>query len=325
MKPVPSARDNIRDPDNPSKQLQSASEPALILRRHERDQDPLGPDARRLRHRARLRLGGDGMGGVEARLPAATRPAMVRGLRLAGLPSAGLLLVVVRLRRLCAAISSSRAPTSPRPAASPRSPSPSACRSGGRARRRRVTTYGSARWAETQRGRERRPARRRTASCSAGWRDDYLRHDGPEHVLCFAPTRSGKGVGLVVPTLLTWPGSAHRPRHQGRELDADRRLARAVRPRAAVRSDQRAERRLQSAAGSAPRRMGGARRPEHRRRPGRSRRRAGAAEPLGEDQPLAAGRRHPARPLRRAGQDARRRRRLPLRSASARSRRRCGR
>ena len=30
---------------------------------------------------------------------------------------------------------------------------------------------------------------------------------GPEHVLCFAPTRSGKGVGLVVPTLLTWPGS----------------------------------------------------------------------------------------------------------------------
>lgn len=28
-------------------------------------------------------------------------------------------------------------------------------------------------------------------------------HDGPEHVLCLAPTRSGKGVGLVVPTLLT--------------------------------------------------------------------------------------------------------------------------
>ena len=39
------------------------------------------------------------------------------------------------------------------------------------------------------------------------WRGEYLRHDGPEHVLCFAPTRSGKGVGLVIPTLLTWPGS----------------------------------------------------------------------------------------------------------------------
>lgn len=35
----------------------------------------------------------------------------------------------------------------------------------------------------------------------------YLRHNGPEHVLAFAPTRSGKGVGLVVPTLLSWPAS----------------------------------------------------------------------------------------------------------------------
>lgn len=44
------------------------------------------------------------------------------------------------------------------------------------------------------------------------WRDksgklQYLRHNGPEHVLCYAPTRSGKGVGLVVPTLLSWPHS----------------------------------------------------------------------------------------------------------------------
>lgn len=36
----------------------------------------------------------------------------------------------------------------------------------------------------------------------------YLRHSGPEHVLCYAPTRSGKGVGLVLPTLLSWPQSA---------------------------------------------------------------------------------------------------------------------
>ena len=71
---------------------------------------------------------------------------------------------------------------------------------------RNVATYGSARWAEDKEIR------------SAGllgpdgvllgrFDRDYLRHDGPEHVLCFAPTRSGKGVGLVVPTLLTWPGS----------------------------------------------------------------------------------------------------------------------
>lgn len=36
----------------------------------------------------------------------------------------------------------------------------------------------------------------------------YLRHNGPEHILAFAPTRSGKGVGLVIPTLLAWSESA---------------------------------------------------------------------------------------------------------------------
>lgn len=39
-------------------------------------------------------------------------------------------------------------------------------------------------------------------------RQHYLRHSGPEHVLCYAPTRSGKGVGLIVPTLLSWGESA---------------------------------------------------------------------------------------------------------------------
>lgn len=44
-----------------------------------------------------------------------------------------------------------------------------------------------------------------------GWQDKenlrYLRHSGAEHVLVFAPTRSGKGVGLVLPTLLSWKES----------------------------------------------------------------------------------------------------------------------
>ena len=35
----------------------------------------------------------------------------------------------------------------------------------------------------------------------------YLRHGGPQHVLLVAPTRSGKGVGIVTPNLLSWPGS----------------------------------------------------------------------------------------------------------------------
>jgi type IV secretion system protein VirD4 len=70
-----------------------------------------------------------------------------------------------------------------------------------------VTTYGSARWATE-------PEVRAAGLLSPagiylgrlGKQD--LRHAGPEHVLCFAPTRSGKGVGLVVPTLLSWPSSA---------------------------------------------------------------------------------------------------------------------
>lgn len=68
-------------------------------------------------------------------------------------------------------------------------------------------TYGSARWAS--------PREVRAAGLLGDngvvlgrLAGDYLRHDGPEHVLCFAPTRSGKGVGLVVPSLLTWPASA---------------------------------------------------------------------------------------------------------------------
>jgi len=36
----------------------------------------------------------------------------------------------------------------------------------------------------------------------------FLRHNGAEHCLALAPTRSGKGICLVVPTLLTWEHSA---------------------------------------------------------------------------------------------------------------------
>ncbi|MDQ0470091.1 conjugal transfer protein TraG [Labrys wisconsinensis] len=68
-------------------------------------------------------------------------------------------------------------------------------------------TYGSARWAE--KGEVKSAGLLGPDGVVLGrYERDYLRHDGPEHVLCFAPTRSGKGVGLVVPSLLTWPGSA---------------------------------------------------------------------------------------------------------------------
>jgi type IV secretion system protein VirD4 len=77
-----------------------------------------------------------------------------------------------------------------------------------RARQSRfVTTYGSARWATDK------EIARAGLFGDAGvflgrLHGSYLRHDGPEHVMVFAPTRSGKGVGLVIPTLLGWTGSA---------------------------------------------------------------------------------------------------------------------
>ncbi len=76
-----------------------------------------------------------------------------------------------------------------------------------RARQRsNVTTYGSARWAKPQEI-ERAGLHRDRGVLLGRIAGQYLRHDGPEHVMAFAPTRSGKGVGLVVPTLLSWTGS----------------------------------------------------------------------------------------------------------------------
>ena len=70
-----------------------------------------------------------------------------------------------------------------------------------------VDTYGSARWANQNDVKN--AGLFDPSGVVLGKLDQhYLRHDGPEHVLCFAPTRSGKGVGLVIPSLLTWPGSA---------------------------------------------------------------------------------------------------------------------
>lgn len=70
-----------------------------------------------------------------------------------------------------------------------------------------VTTYGSSRWAKI---REIKQAGLLTNDgvFLGQLPGTYLRHDGPEHVMAFAPTRSGKGVGLVIPTLLSWRHSA---------------------------------------------------------------------------------------------------------------------
>lgn len=58
----------------------------------------------------------------------------------------------------------------------------------------------------------RKPGEAHAGAYVGGWTDrkgrtHYLRHDGPEHLIVIAPTRSGKGVGNVNTTLLSWPAS----------------------------------------------------------------------------------------------------------------------
>jgi type IV secretion system protein VirD4 len=73
--------------------------------------------------------------------------------------------------------------------------------------------HGSARWATPEEIRESGIMNAGKGVYIGGWFDEkksylhYLQHDGPEHILAFAPTRSGKGVGLVIPTLLAWEDS----------------------------------------------------------------------------------------------------------------------
>lgn len=80
--------------------------------------------------------------------------------------------------------------------------------------RAREDLYGSARWSEWEDIKQAGLLSEATDSVVVGAFKDkkgrirYLRHSGPEHILTFAPTRSGKGVGLVVPTLLSWSESA---------------------------------------------------------------------------------------------------------------------
>src|SRR5712691_2907348 len=70
----------------------------------------------------------------------------------------------------------------------------------------RPTTFGSSHWATWQ-DVKRSGLLRHQGVMLGRLHGQYLRHAGPEHILVFAPTRSGKGVGLVIPTLLTDTGS----------------------------------------------------------------------------------------------------------------------
>ena len=74
--------------------------------------------------------------------------------------------------------------------------------------------HGSARWANATEIGQSGLTNQKHGVYIGAWQDEkterleYLKHAGPEHILAFAPTRSGKGVGLVIPTLLAWQESA---------------------------------------------------------------------------------------------------------------------
>ncbi|MBI1198928.1 MAG: TraM recognition domain-containing protein [Phenylobacterium sp.] len=70
----------------------------------------------------------------------------------------------------------------------------------------RPPLYGAARWAsETELTQGGLRARQGVVLGWSGGR--LLTFGGTEHVMLHAPTRSGKGVGVVIPNLLTWPDS----------------------------------------------------------------------------------------------------------------------
>jgi type IV secretion system protein VirD4 len=74
------------------------------------------------------------------------------------------------------------------------------------ARGLRPPLHGAARWAgEAELAQAGLRARQGVVLGWSGGR--LLTFGGPEHVMLHAPTRSGKGVGVVIPNLLTWPDS----------------------------------------------------------------------------------------------------------------------
>jgi type IV secretion system protein VirD4 len=77
-----------------------------------------------------------------------------------------------------------------------------------RARKSRVaTTHGSAVWGTPRELQDAGLLGEEGVVIGALPDGRLLRDNSAEHVACIAPTRSGKGVGQVIPTLLSWPGS----------------------------------------------------------------------------------------------------------------------
>jgi type IV secretion system protein VirD4 len=66
--------------------------------------------------------------------------------------------------------------------------------------------HGRARWA-SEREIKAAGLRAKSGLICGKLNDRFLKFGGSEHMMVYAPTRSGKGVGIVVPNLLNWPAS----------------------------------------------------------------------------------------------------------------------
>lgn len=70
------------------------------------------------------------------------------------------------------------------------------------------TTHGSAEWADKKDLEEAKITDKKGVIIGENpYTGELLRHDGPEHILLMAPTRSGKGADCIVPTCYEWPHS----------------------------------------------------------------------------------------------------------------------
>ena len=183
---------------------------------------PLGPNHHRRHHRLAAIWGATEWTGVAARVSGAARKPVVRAGRLAGLypPTFFWWWYPTTPMRL---VSSLKERSSPRPAASSPSPPPLLMsiirsREAKQCRDLRLRALGF-----DDRGNPQAPA------CSVP--DGVLLGKYRAGTICAMTARSmscasrrpdrARASASSVPTLLTWPGSVHRSRHQGRELDPD--------------------------------------------------------------------------------------------------------
>jgi hypothetical protein len=279
---------------------------------HDTDEAPPWPDAGCRRDRRRGALVRDPVGCGVACVPARARRALVPARRHARLRTVVDLPLVVPLRCLCPG----RLRRGRRDRSSGR-PAGLRCRGDGFDLARTPAAQRHDLWIGALGEPARHPRRQLGGRCRRVPRPRRFalsppRRSRARHGLCPHALGQGRRPRRADPARLD--GLDGRPRHQGRELAADRRLALALLALPALQPDRRPLGALQPFARGAARRRRSARRPEHRRHPGRSRGCARTAQPLGEDQPFAAGRRDPPYPLRRGGEDARPGRDLPVRS-----------